>query len=62
MKNCYDKAMELIRLAEEISDLCDKLGKAVKPTERAIYEQKINIAEDNLFRIKNRLKNTEYTD
>lgn len=62
MKNCYEKALELITLAEEISDLCNLLGKTVRPTERARIEKEIDVAETKLFNIKNNLKRIEYRE
>ncbi|MGL5381711.1 hypothetical protein [Clostridium sp.] len=62
MKNCYDKAMEFIRLADEISELCSKLEKIDDVSEREIYEKKIDRVETEFFRIKNRLKEIEYVD
>lgn len=56
--NCYDLALEFLRIVKGIDDLLDKKAHARKKDYEAL-DKEIDILEQRMFEIKNQLKNKE---
>lgn len=56
--NCYDLALEFLRIVKGIDDLLDKKAKA-SGKEEEILDREIDTLEARMFEIKNKLKSKE---
>ena len=56
--NCYDLALEFLRIVKGIDDLLDKKAKATGKEEE-ILDREIDTLEARMFEIKNKLKSKE---
>jgi hypothetical protein len=56
--NCYDLALEFLRIVKGIDDLLDKKAKATGKEEQ-ILDREIDTLEARMFEIKNKLKSKE---
>lgn len=56
--NCYDLALEFLRTVKEIDDLLDKKSHS-RAKDAALLDKQIDVLEEKMFDIKNKLKAKE---